>query len=178
MKILFLVLGALVAQPVLAADAVAPLSPGSHWTGFHAGIQIGRMDNALAYQGRTFLSGGTDSWGLHAGYAHDFGPHVLGAEADFNRFRGGNGDLLRLKGKAGVDLGRYQPYLVMGLARLSGDGLTEAAPLFGVGGDWKVTDRLTIGIEYTYQEFDDVLADETGVAGYDLDMELAHLRAS
>ena len=178
MKILFLALGVLAAQPVLAADAAAPLSAGSDWTGFHAGIQVGRMDNALAFQGRTFLSGGTDTWGLHAGYAHDFGPHVLGAEADLNRFRGGNADLLRIKGKAGVDLGRFQPYLVMGLSRLSGDGLTETAPVFGAGGDWTVTDRLTVGIEYTYQEFDDVLEDETGVAGYDLEMELAHLRAS
>ena len=66
----------------------------------------------------------------------------------------------------------------MGLSRLSGDGLTEIAPVVGAGGDWTVTDRLTVGIEYTYQEFDDVLEDETGVAGYDLEMELAHLRAS
>lgn len=181
MKHVVLVLGALAAQPVFAADPAIPVALAkdrSDWGGFHAGIQLGRMDNALAYEGRTFLSGGTDTWGLHAGYAHDAGPHVLGVEADFNRFRGGNGELLRIKGKAGVDLGRFQPYLVIGASRLSGDGLSETAPVFGVGGDWMVTERLTVGIEYTYQEFEDVLQDEIGVAGYDLEMELAHLRMS
>ena len=181
MKALYLCLAVLMAQPVLAAGPAAPLpAPGalSDWTGLHAGIQAGQMNNALAFRGRTFLSGSTDTWGLHAGYAHDFGPHVLGAEADFNRFRGGNGDLFRLKGRAGVDLGRFQPYVVIGLSRLSGDGLTETAPVLGVGGDWKATERLTLGLEYTYQEFEDVLEDEIGIRGYDLEMELVHLRAS
>ncbi|WP_374300543.1 outer membrane protein [Paracoccus sp. (in: a-proteobacteria)] len=179
MKHLLVLLGALAAQPALAGDTVPSLAAGgSDWGGFHAGVQVGHMTNALDYRGRTFRSGSTETWGLHAGYTHDFGPHVLGAEADFNRFRGGNADLIRIKGKAGVDLGRYQPYLVIGAARLSGDGVTEAAPMFGVGGDWKVTDRFTVGIEYTYHEFEDVLEDETGFSGYDLELELVNARAS
>lgn len=164
---------ALAAQPAFAADPLA-----GDWGGFHAGVQAGQMTSTLDYRGTPIQSGTADSWGVHAGYTVDLGPHMLGAEADLNRFKGGNADLIRLRGRAGVDLGRFQPYLVLGVARLAGDGITETAPVFGVGGDWKISDRLTVGIEYTIQEFEDVLKDETGFSGYDLELELVQARAS
>lgn len=150
----------------------------SDWGGFHAGVQIGRTDNILTYQGRTVPSADTHALGIHAGFATDFGPYVLGIEADFGRFLGTSGDLARLKGRAGVDLGRFQPYLVIGAARLSGDGLLETAPVFGMGTDWKATDRLTLGIEYTIQEFEDARMSRLGLLDPDLRMELVHLRMS
>ena len=181
MKHVFLVLGAVAAAPVLAAEPALPLPAprdASGWGGFHAGMQVGRTDTLLTYRGQSVPGADTRTLGGHAGFSADLGAHVLGVEADVTRFLGTSGDLARLKGRAGMDLGRFQPYLLLGVARLSGDGLLETAPVVGLGGDWKATDRLSIGVEYTRQEFQDAATDRLGVPDADLRIELVHLRLS
>lgn len=167
--------------PAVAADRAAP---GADWTGFYAGVQYGQGNAEVSAHGMVDGSPVTasadqdfDAYGLHAGYQRDFGQYVLGGEIDYNRLEGeneGEADLWRLKGRAGVDLGRFQPYVIFGLAHYSEPGLSENGAVYGLGVDYRIADRFTAGVEYTHQAFDDILDS----SGLDLDGDAVQLRAS
>lgn len=169
-------------EPVPAPVVAAPVAAVSDWTGFYAGLQYGQGSADLSYSDLSADIGDFDAFGLHAGYLRDLGQFVLGGEVDYNRVEPDDtnetGDLWRLKGRAGIDAGRFLPYITIGYAHLSADDLSESAFLYGIGADFKVTERFTLGLEYTKQEFKDVLEDEIGVSGLDLDADLVQLRAS
>ncbi|MFN3277987.1 MAG: outer membrane protein [Paracoccus hibiscisoli] len=159
------------------APVVAPVvTPVSDWTGFYAGLQYGQGDAELSFGGES-VSEDFDAYGLHAGYNRDFGQFVLGGELDYNRINldnSDNADLVRLRGRAGYDLGRFMPYVSLGAAHIDGGDLSETAVTYGLGADFKVTERFVVGAEYTRQDFDDVL----DVSGADLDTDMIQLRAS
>ncbi len=171
-------------QPVAVAPVV--VAPVSDWTGFYAGAQYGQGSADVEGFGISVDAGDFDAYGLHAGYLRDFGQYVLGGELSYDRVEpdegGEDGDLLRLKARAGADLGRFLPYITIGYGRLSadveGEDLSEDGFLYGIGADYKVTDAISLGLEYTKQDFKDVLEDETGVSGIDLDADLIQIRAS
>lgn len=167
------------AEPIVIAPVVA--NTGSDWTGFYAGAQYGA--------GSFKLSDGTDSadedhkaYGLHAGYLHDFGQFVLGGELDYNKLDIDNvdnkGDMTRLRARAGYDMGRFMPYVTLGVAKLSLDSngydISETDMTYGIGGDFKVTDAFTVGAEYSKQDFSDV----ADIDGLDLDTDMIQLRAA
>lgn len=159
------------------APVVAPVvAPVSDWTGFYAGLQYGQGDLDASLDGES-VSEDFDAYGVHAGYNRDFGQFVLGGELDYNRIEvdnAGNADLVRLRGRAGYDLGRFLPYVSLGAAHLDDGEGSETTVTYGLGADFKVTERFVVGAEYTRQDFDDVM----NVSGADLDTDMVQLRAS
>lgn len=178
--------GGYVAPVVETAPVVAPVVPvaaGTDWTGFYAGLQYGQ-GNAELSDG--FGDSDFDGYGAHVGYLRDFGTFVLGGELDYNKADlddlDGDGDLWRLRGRAGYDMGRFQPYLTLGAARVSadfeGEDVSETGITYGIGAEYLVTERFSVGAEYSRSDFSDVAEDETGLSGIDLDTDLVQVRAS
>lgn len=161
------------AAPVEVAPVVMDASD---WTGFYAGLQYGQGNAELSDDlGDTDF----DAYGVHAGYDRDFGKYVLGGELDYNKLDldedQGDADLTRLRARAGYDMGRFMPYVTLGAAHISGDDdLSETAVTYGIGADFKVTEQIVVGGEYTKQDFDDV----DNIDGLDLDTDMLQVRAS
>lgn len=162
--------------PVVAVTPVAVSNDGD-WTGFYAGLQYGQGNFELS-DDTSSVDSDFDAYGLHGGYQHDFGKYVLGGELDYNKLDldevEGDGDLTRLRGRAGYDMGRFQPYATLGVAHLSTDDLSETGITYGVGAEFKATERLSVGAEYTMNDFSDV----DNVDGLDVDTDMVQLRAS
>lgn len=168
------------APVVITQPAPAPVG---NWTGFYAGLQYGQGNADLSYADTASVDSDFDAYGLHVGYNHNFGQFVLGGELDYNRIKldetDDKGDLTRLRARAGYDMGRFMPYVTLGAARVSADvdgggSIKETGLTYGIGGDFKVTDRISVGAEYTRQKWDDV----NGVSDADLDADLLQVRAS
>lgn len=163
--------------PVGLAD-VAPASAEADWTGFYTGLQYGQGE-LTASRGRAGADlGDIDAFGLHLGYLHDMGQLVLGGELDYNNVDLQNGapgssDMWRLRGRAGYDMGRFQPYLALGVARLSDSGESETGVTWGFGGDYLLNDSVSLGLEYSRSSFDKVAG-----TTLDLDADLLQIRAS
>ncbi|MTH35812.1 porin [Paracoccus limosus] len=165
-----------VETPVIAQQPVAPVTD-VDWSGFYAGGQWGKGNAKLKYQGDS-ADADFDAFGVHGGYQKDFGKYVLGGELSYDRVdpkdSDSKGDLVRLRARAGYDLGRVMPYVTLGAAHLKDDDLSETGLTYGIGADFKVTDRVTVGAEYSRTNFKDV----ANVDGADLDTNLVQLRAA
>lgn len=165
--------------PVVAAPVA--IEPASDWTGFYAGLQYGQGSGELS-TGTVTTESDVDAYGLHGGYLRDLGKFVVGGELDYNKVDIDNvddkGDLTRLRARAGYDMGRFLPYATLGAAHLSADlgtaDISDTGVTYGIGADFKVSERFTVGAEYTRNDFSDV-ADTDGL---DLDSDLVQLRAS
>lgn len=168
------------AEPVTEA-AVAPsaaYAAGTDWSGFYAGLQYGTGDLSASFRGVSVDAGDFDAYGIHAGYMWDLGGFVVGAELDYNKVAldgdsDADGDLMRVRGRLGADLGRFLPYATLGLASLSSDGESESGATYGLGADFLVSDNFSVGLEYSTHDFDDV--DGTGI---NIDADLVQIRAS
>ncbi|WP_347140052.1 porin family protein [Paracoccus sp. SSK6] len=173
--------GGYVAPVVETAPVVAPVVPveaGTDWTGFYAGLQYGQGNAELSDDS---FDRDYDAYGLHAGYLFDFGKMIAGAELDYNKVdldeNDGDGDLWRLRGRVGYDMGKFQPYATLGAARIStndaADDISETGITYGLGAEYLVTDKFSVGAEYSRNDFSDVVVD-----GLDLDTDLVQVRAS
>lgn len=165
-----------VVEPAPAPIVTPVVTNVSDWSGFYAGLQYGQGDADVSFDGDS-VSDDFDAYGLHAGYNRDFGQFVLGGELDYNRIDlddAGEGDLVRLRGRAGYDLGRFLPYVTLGAAHVETDDLSDTAFTYGIGADFKVTERVTVGAEYTRQDFDGV----NDVSSFDVDSDMVQVRAS
>ena len=176
--------GGYVAPVVETTPVVAPVveTQSNDWTGFYAGLQYGTGNGEFSGVGddtdRDF-----DAYGLHAGYNYDFGNYVLGAELDYNKADiddiSEDVDMTRLRGRLGYDLGRFMPYVTLGAAHLSGDDidgidLSETGVTYGIGAEYLVTERFSVGAEYSRADFSDV----DDIDNLDLDTDLIQVRAS
>lgn len=166
-----------VVEPAPAPVAAPVVDAGSDWSGFYAGLQYGQGSADASFEGDSFSSD-FDAYGVHAGYNRDFGRFVLGGELDYNRVSvddvDDKSDLVRLRGRAGYDMGRFMPYVTLGAAHLSDDDLSETGLAYGIGAEFKVTERVSLGAEYSRQDFKDV----DDIDDLDLDTDMVQLRAS
>jgi outer membrane immunogenic protein len=130
-----------------------------NWGGFYAGGQVGYGDGS---------TGGVDFdgalGGAHVGYNFDLGGYVLGVEldGDLGKLELDNGSeidrIIRLKGRAGVDMGQTMLYATAGVARArldDGSSTTSDNGYFGgLGVDYAVTDSVIVGGELLQHRFD------------------------
>lgn len=181
-------------RPCLLAAVMTFLAPGGplsaqqiglpdgDWSGLRLGAQVGRGDLGAQVFGRDIDLGRIDGLGLHAVYDRDLGRAILGAELAVDRVKvddlDDSGVLLRLRARLGADLGRVQPYLSAGMARLTADALSETVPVFGAGLDVAVTPRITVGLDYSRMDIDDALEDRLGGRGVPVDADLMQIRAA
>ncbi|SFH16323.1 Opacity protein [Palleronia marisminoris] len=187
-------------QPQPAPIPVSQLD----WTGGYVGASLGYGDVDAEIVEPLDLDASGAIGGVFAGYQHDFGSFVLGAELDANL---ANLDvdvdaidldgvdisvdrLHRLKVRAGYDAGRALVYGVAGAAYgnlhvevddldgLSGeDDASDWGYVVGAGADVLVSDRVSIGGEVLYHKFDALAdADELG-AEQGLDAEVITFQA-
>lgn len=163
--------------PVVVAPVAAPTND---WTGFYGGLQFGRADVEID---DADFDDNENYYGLHAGYLHDFGQFVGGAElsydklGDYEVFGSGegdyDGDLIRAKLLAGYDAGRFLPYAAISLGHLSMDGPafdeSDTAFGYGVGVKYMVTPRFLVGAEWMKNDFEidvDDLATDVDVSTF------------
>ena len=149
------------------------------WTGPYVGVQVDLMQGSAEFDFQTNdFDGGVP--GLFAGYRQDLGKVVLGLELDIHRgdigFDGPSlsqtariDRLLRLGVEAGIDLGPALVYGTAGVARIDFSGPPTAdsggsGRFFGVGVDYLVSDRVTVGVEWLRHDFGDL-----GFSGYSAD---------
>lgn len=167
-------------QAPVVEETVAPAAAVSRdWTGFYAGLQAGQGDFTASRTGSIELqrrSADVDALGIHAGYLRDFGRFVAGAELAFDKVDAEGApssiDMMRVRARLGYDLGRFLPYLNLGLGRLSDTGESYSGMTYGIGADYLVTDRILVGLDYSRTALDDV------GPGIDADMDLIQIRAS
>ena len=158
-------------QPVVAMPAPVAISD---WTGFYAGLGFGAGE--YSSDATAFTDTDLTALGLHAGYQWDFGQFVAGAELDYNELNvdgfNDRDSLLRLRARAGYDMGRVLPYVNLGVARLDSVFAEETGLTYGIGVDFKVTESISMGLEYSRNQFDEFNGAE------DLNLDLIQLRAS
>jgi len=137
-----------------AVAALAPIAAqaDADWTGFYGGVSLGMGD--VDVSGGANI--GQNSMGLHFGYARDFGDFVLGGEIESARINvpviAGPGDVTRLKVKGGYDMGEFLPYAFVGVSHVSIDGLSDNFNSYGVGVDYRMTERVRLGAEYVVDD--------------------------
>ncbi|MFV0410522.1 MAG: outer membrane protein [Paracoccus sp. (in: a-proteobacteria)] len=172
------------AQPVADPIIVEPPMPSeqSAWDGFYLGGQYGTGSLDFSYAGYS-EDFDADAYGVHAGYLRDLGQWVIGVELDYNNLElddadiDGNGDMTRLRARAGYDFGKVLPYVSLGTAWIStkdSDG-AEVGVTYGVGVDFMpFNDKFSVGLEYSRQDFNDI----DGIDGLDLTADMFQLRAA
>jgi outer membrane immunogenic protein len=168
-----------VAEPDVMAAPAPVVPPGMDWSGAYAGAQLGYGDvdsNGGALDGYGWLGG------VHAGYRWDLGSFVAGAELSYDTAAIDLGatagdaldDVVALKLTAGRELGQGLVYGTLGAAHASASvgaaELSDNGYLFGLGMDYAVTERVTVGGELLQHQFDDF--DGTGT-----DLDVTTLKA-
>lgn len=165
------------AEPPVEAPVAAPapiVAPGTDWTGGWVGGHLGYGD---AEAGAASGSGAV--YGLGGGYDYDFGQWVAGAALEWSKTdldlgtAGDNlDDIARLKFRVGADLGRTLVYATAGPARagatVGGISDHDNGWFGGIGADWLLNDRWTVGGEILTNQFDDF-----GGTGTDLEATTA-----
>ncbi len=148
---------------VLALSASATVSNAGEWTGFYGGAQLGFSD--IEADARN--ADGDDAFGgVHVGYNHDLGDYIIGGEIDYtfgDIELGNNAGTLestaRLKLRGGFDLGQSFVYATAGYAYADGDFGGRSADgdgyFVGFGAEYLLSDKISVGGEILYNEFDD-----------------------
>ena len=163
------------------AQAQAQPAEGS-WTGFYLGAQLGMSNGELSEAGLG-IEDDTTVYGFNAGYDHDFGMWILGAEleysiADYDILGVADieTDTTRLKARGGYDMGRSLFYGVVSYGDLDFEipaiaySGSDNGFGFGLGVDIKATENIIIGVEYLNESFE--------IDGTDIDNQSLSLRAS
>lgn len=157
-------------EPVIQPVETAYVAPGLDWSGAYVGAQLGYGDvdsNGAGLDGNDWFGG------VHAGYRWDLGNWVAGTELSYDATNIALGatagdelsDVLALKLTAGREIGNSLVYGTVGAAQASasvgGVDLKDNGLVYGIGFDYAVNDRWTVGGEVTEHNFDDF--DASGV---------------
>lgn len=162
---------------IAALIALPAAAPAGDWSGGYAGGQVSRLEFEIS-DGAMSFDGIKGTYGLHAGYAHDFGRLVTAAELEYDRSNIDLQDLgrldnaLRLRALLGYDLDRVLPYAVLGYAwgDISGGPVgTAKGPLFGIGVSYRLSPEISVGAEFVHHSF-------TGKGDLDGDAENLSIR--
>lgn len=146
------------------------------WTGAYIGGQLGAVfgDSDLASSDENVIGGVT------LGYDHDFGRWVLGGalDYDFTDFDIAPGssveEIFRLKVRGGPKIGPGLLYGAGGYANADSDDMgNEDGWFIGGGYEYMVNDRVSVGGEVLYHEFDGF-----GNAGNDVEATTVQIRAT
>ncbi|KUF11559.1 outer membrane protein [Pseudoponticoccus marisrubri] len=158
----------------VAPAPVATVTPTSDWTGVYGGLSFGNLEVTAPAQRED-----ERSFGGFVGYDYDFGDFVVGGEYEFQD----GGDLTvqgvdvenvqRLKLRGGYDFGETLVYATAGAARVDTSIGDSTGPFGGVGVEYRVTDRFSVGGEALTHSFDDV-----GGTGVDVDANTFNLRGT
>ncbi|MES2540715.1 MAG: outer membrane beta-barrel protein [Pseudomonadota bacterium] len=159
-------------EPMIAPVEEVYMAPGLDWTGGYVGAQLGYGDvdsSDETLEGYGWLGG------VHAGYRWDLGNWVAGGELSYDKADidlgptvGSLDDVMTLKATAGREIGNSLVYGALGVAQASATvgtaELSDNGLVYGVGFDYAVTERWTVGGEVLQHNFDDFDA-----SGVDLD---------
>ena len=141
------------------------------WTGGYAGATLGYgwlRDVDYAFTPPAAASG--DDWiiGAHAGYLHQFGNFVVGAEAEalnldiqFDGLPVWASEGYTVKARGGVAWDRFlftghlgATWVTTSSDIAAYDGLADWALTFGAGVDYALTDNITLGASYSHMRSD------------------------
>ncbi len=151
-------------EPAIAPVAEAYVAPGLDWTGAFVGAQLGYGDvdsNGAGLDGTDWFGG------IHAGYRWDLGNWVAGTELSYDATNIALGpvagdelsDVMALKLLAGREIGNSLVYGTLGAARadasVGGVDLSDNGLVYGLGVDYAVSERITVGGEITQHDFND-----------------------
>lgn len=166
-----LVLGAATALPALAGGYAAPVvepplaAPMPVEVTRHDGDWTGGFVAGQLSYGDSKFAGTSDQgmlYGLRAGYDYDLGNWVVGAAIDWNKADINMGvnsldSITRLGLRAGYDMGRTLVYATAGGAHAKIDtptgGLSDNGWFGGIGVDYAINDRWTLGGEVLSHHF-------------------------
>lgn len=153
-------------KPVVAA----PTSPVANtrtntWSGFYAGMQMSYSDFSVNIDGTDDATGGV--YGIHAGYNHQLNNNmVLGGEITYDHSSAESDvweveRLMSARAKVGYARDRWMVYAFGGLAHIRtegrvgrGHGKSKGA-VYGVGFDYAMTPKWTLGGSWEAYRFDD-----------------------
>lgn len=147
-----------VIEPVVAVPAPAAVLDGN-WTGAYVGADLG---GARSTQGGNSHNGSV--YGLRGGYDLDLGQWVVGGALGWDKTNLGLGtgsdrlnSIARLSARVGRDLGPTLVYATAGVARATADiggaKLHDTGWSAGIGADYRLNDRWTIGGEVLTNRF-------------------------
>ena len=152
-------MGAPVVEPPVMTPAPVVQSMDGNWTGGWVGGKLGYADAEAGANG-----GNSGTYGIAGGYDWDFGKWVAGAALDWDKTDvdlGGTDslkDITRLKFRVGADLGRTLVYATAGPARANADigGVSgrDNGWFGGIGADYALNDKWTVGGEVLSNQFD------------------------
>ncbi|MDP3196554.1 outer membrane protein [Tabrizicola sp.] len=150
-------------EPMIVPATEVYAAPGLDWTGGYVGAQLGYGDvdsSTGALEGYGWLGG------VHAGYRWDMGNWVAGTELsydtasiDLGADAGTLDDVMALKLTAGREIGNSLVYGALGVAQANATvgtaELSDNGLVYGVGFDYALTERVTVGGEVLQHQFDD-----------------------
>ena len=153
-----------VAEEPAGVPAAEPyVAPGLDGSGAYVGAQLGYGDVSSSDD---TLDG--DGWlgGVHAGYRWDLGSWVAGTELSYDTASidlgddaGELDDVTALKLNVGREIGNSLVYGTLGAAHANAtvgtDELSDSGFLYGLGFDYAVNERWTVGGEVLQHQFDD-----------------------
>jgi len=149
-------------EPAIVPVAAPYVAPGLDWSGAYVGAQLGygNVDsNGAGLNGNDWFGG------VHAGYRWDLGTWVAGTELSYDATNIGLGavagnelsDVLALKLQAGREIGNSLVYGTLGAAQakatVGAASLRDTGLVYGVGFDYAVSDRWTVGGEVSQHKF-------------------------
>jgi opacity protein-like surface antigen len=160
------------------------------WSGPYAGLSYGRTSSDIDFNttGLFDVNDGKVA-GLYAGYLFQRGTFVYGGELAYGRVSDANvpgfpasefSSILDLKGRAGVAVNRALFYGVIGYSKAKfDDGPTREFDMdgfaYGLGTEFAVTQRLTVGLEYMARDVSGNASDDATVTG-DANLDTISLR--
>lgn len=152
-------------EPMVAPPPVAIPAPSTDWSGLYVGGQLGYGD-----VGSTGALGGNGvTAGLLAGYRADFGQFVAGVEGNFDwaniDLGGGNSldTISRLKLVGGYDAGPALVYGTVAAVRADTTLGADNGWSAGIGVDYALTERATLGAELMEHRFDNFVGSGTDI---------------